>query len=251
MGHNGLGSMGSNTMRFLKRALWALLVMTLAACGGGGGGEVGGADSSSPDRTAPSVVLTAPVGGSVVHGVTLIKAAASDDVGVARVEFYLDGVLKGSATSAPYSYAWDPSGVAKGSYRWTAKAYDAAGNVQTSAEVAVTVPIYAVMSTALSGGTAVGTVTLAGLPAAAPYGVNLLVTMPAGATLAGAATSGPYAASGLASTSGANAVILASSSLASGEILKLSFTNIPAGAVEGDFAITVSAVFDGGGNLIQ
>ncbi|WP_162605084.1 Ig-like domain-containing protein [Geomonas oryzae] len=229
------------------------MVMTLAACGGGGGGgsAVGGADSGAQDRTAPSVALTVPAEGTVVHGVTLIKAAASDDVGVARVEFYLDGALQGSTTTAPYSFSWDPSGVAKGSYNWTAKAYDAAGNVQTSAEVAVTVPIYAAMSTALSGSTAVGTVFLAGLPAAAPYGVNLLVSMPAGATLAGAVTSGPYAASGIAGTSGSNAVILASSSLASGEILKLSFTNIPAGAVSGDFAVAVSAVFDGGGTQIQ
>lgn len=240
-------------MRLVRRALLALAMITLAACGGGGGGgaEVGGADSGVPDRTAPSVALTAPAEGGVVHGVTLIKAAASDDVGVARVEFYLDGVLQGSARNAPYSYTWDPSGVARGSYRWTAKAYDAAGNVQTSAEVVVTVPIYAAVSTALGGGTAVGTVYLAGLPAAAPYGVNFVVTMPAGATLAGAATSGPYAASGLASTSGNNAVILASSSLASGEILKLSFANVPAGTVAGDFAIAVSAVFDGGGNQIQ
>lgn len=250
MGRTGLGR---EMMRLVKRALAALVVFILAACGGGGGGvsEVGGADSGAQDRTAPSVALTSPAEGTVVHGVTLIKAAASDDVGVARVEFYLDGVLQGSATSAPYSYAWDPSGVGKGSYNWTAKAYDAAGNVRTSAGVAVTVPIYAAMSTALSGGTAVGTVFLAGLPAVAPYGVNFVVTMPPGATLADAATSGAYAASGLASTSGSNAVILASSSLASGEILKLSFTNIPAGAVGGDFAVAVSAVFDGGGNLIQ
>ncbi|TGU70446.1 hypothetical protein E4633_11300 [Geomonas terrae] len=241
-------------MRFVKRVLVALMVMTLAACGGGGGGggsAVGGADSGVPDRTAPSVALTAPAEGTVVHGVTLIKAAASDDVGIERVEFYLDGVLQGSATSAPYSFSWDPSGVAKGSYNWTAKAYDAAGNVQTSTEVAVTVPIYAAMSTVLSGSTAVGTVFLAGLPAAAPYGVNLVVTMPTGATLAGAAASGPYAASGMVGTSGSNAVILASSNLASGEILKLSFTNVPPGAVAGDFAVAVSAVFDGGGTQIQ
>lgn len=244
---------GGEKMRLVKRALVPLMVMILAACGGGGGGgsEVGGADSGAQDRTPPSVALTAPAEGTVVHGVTLIKAAASDDVGVARVEFYLNGALQGSAATAPYSYAWDPSGVVKGTYRWSAKAYDAAGNLQSSAEVAVTVPIYAAMSTALSGGTAVGTVFLAGLPAPAPYGVNFVVTMPAGATLAGASSSGPYAANGIAGTSGASGVILASSSLASGEILKLSFTNIPAGAVSGDFAVAVSAVFDGGGTQIQ
>ncbi|WP_263630513.1 Ig-like domain-containing protein [Geomonas agri] len=231
----------------LKGVLLGWIMLLTAACGGGGGGTPAG----SPDVTAPSVALTAPANGTTIAGVTAVTADASDDVGVTKVEFYLNGVLQGSDSSAPYSYSWDPSTLARGSYTWTAKAYDAAGNQRQSAAVTVTVPVYATMTTVVNGTGAVGTVSLAGIPVAAPYGVNFVVTMPAGATLSAVSTSGPYAGSGLATVSGANSLILASSPVASGEIMTVTFANVPSGARSADFGITVSAVYDGNGNLIQ
>ncbi|WP_224957081.1 hypothetical protein [Geomonas subterranea] len=119
------------------------------------------------------------------------------------------------------------------------------------ADVAVTVPVHATMTTVVSGATAVGTVSVSGLATAAPYGLNFVVTMPAGATLFTVGTSGAYARSGLASIAGTNSLILASSNLASGEILTVTFANVPPGAQPGDFAVTLSAVYDGQGNPIQ
>ncbi len=59
--------------------------------------------------------LTAPAKGSTVTGTTTITASASDDVAVSRVEFWVDGALKGADTTAPYSYAWDTTATANGS----------------------------------------------------------------------------------------------------------------------------------------
>ena len=56
-----------------------------------------------------------------------------------KVEFYVDGALKSTDTTSPYSYSWDSTSVANGSHSLTAKAYDAALNVGTSAAVNVTV----------------------------------------------------------------------------------------------------------------
>jgi leucyl aminopeptidase len=99
-------------------------------------GSAGGGPS---DTTPPMAALTAPANGSTVTGTTTITASASDDIAVSRVEFWVDGALKGSDSTSPYSYAWDSSTTANGSRVLVAKAYDAAGNVGTSTSVTVTV----------------------------------------------------------------------------------------------------------------
>ena len=56
------------------------------------------------DVTAPTVAITAPAGGSTVSGTISMTASASDNVGVAGVQFRLDGVNLGAEdTAAPYS----------------------------------------------------------------------------------------------------------------------------------------------------
>lgn len=99
------------------------------AYGGGGSG----------DTQAPTVSITAPSSGATVSGTTAVTASASDNVGVSRVEFYLDGGLQATDTSSPYSWSWDTTAASNGSHSLTAKAYDAAGNVGTSSAVSVTV----------------------------------------------------------------------------------------------------------------
>ncbi len=95
--------------------------------------------SGSGDATAPTASLTAPTAGSRLSGTTTISATASDNVGVTKVEFYVDGMLKGSDTTAPYSHAWDTTTALNASHVLVAKAYDAAGNVGTSESVQVMV----------------------------------------------------------------------------------------------------------------
>ncbi|MHA1168853.1 MAG: Ig-like domain-containing protein, partial [Candidatus Hodarchaeales archaeon] len=69
----------------------------------------------------------APADGSTVSGSTVISASASDNVGVASVEFRVDGILLYTDTSSPYSCSWDSTEVYDGSHTVTAIAYDGAG----------------------------------------------------------------------------------------------------------------------------
>jgi hypothetical protein len=87
------------------------------------------------DFIAPTVAITSPSSGSTVSGIVNIDVNATDDVGVARVEFYRAGTLIGSDTTAPFSFAWDTTAEPNNSTSLSAKAFDAAGNVTTSASV--------------------------------------------------------------------------------------------------------------------
>jgi hypothetical protein len=93
----------------------------------------------SNDTTAPVVSIGAPASSSTVGGTVAVTASASDNVAVSKVEFYLNGVLKATSSSAPYNYTWNTAAIDNGSYTLSAKAYDAAGNVGTSAGSAVNV----------------------------------------------------------------------------------------------------------------
>jgi len=93
----------------------------------------------APDTTPPAVSVTFPTGGATVGGSVTINANASDNVGVARVEFYRDGTLLGTDTSVPYQQIWNTVLDANGAHSLSAVAYDASNNSATSAIVPVTV----------------------------------------------------------------------------------------------------------------
>jgi hypothetical protein len=91
------------------------------------------------DTTAPTVVLTAPASNSTVSGMVSINAMAIDNVGVSKVEFYVNGVLQAATNIVPYTCSWNATAVANGIYALSAKAYDPVGNVVQSAVIGVTV----------------------------------------------------------------------------------------------------------------
>jgi beta-glucanase (GH16 family) len=96
--------------------------------------------SNAPDTTPPTVSLTAPTTGSTVSGASVAVAAnAADNVGVAGVQFKLDGSnLQAEDTTSPYSINWDSTAASNGTHTLTAIARDGAGNSTTSAAVSVT-----------------------------------------------------------------------------------------------------------------
>ena len=94
--------------------------------------------SSGQDSTPPTVSITSPGGGTVSGNVT-ITASASDNVGVTRVKFFIDGKLVKSLNSAPYAWNWDTTGIADGPVQLFARAFDAAGNLSDSQSVTATV----------------------------------------------------------------------------------------------------------------
>ncbi|MCU1245747.1 MAG: hypothetical protein JWN02_1657 [Acidobacteria bacterium] len=129
---NGCGHttyLGYNDPAWDNGKLIANGIAYVGGTGGGGGG----------DTTPPTVSITSPANGATVSGTISVNATASDNVGVTKVEFYLDGTLKSTDTTSPYSWSFDTTTVSNGSHSLTAKAYDAALNSTTSTAVSVTV----------------------------------------------------------------------------------------------------------------
>ncbi|HEX8411264.1 MAG TPA: Ig-like domain-containing protein [Thermoanaerobaculia bacterium] len=143
---------------------WNTLVEASANAGSGAGAGCGGgvkinehADASgtgnfvyefielhndsapAADTTAPTTSITAPANAATVSGTVSVTANASDNVGVSKVEFLLDGVLQSTDTSSPYAWSWNTTTVVNGAHSLVAKAYDAANNIGTSSTISVTV----------------------------------------------------------------------------------------------------------------
>jgi hypothetical protein len=86
------------------------------------------------------VSISAPASGTAVSGTVVVSASASDNVGVAGVQFKLDGANLGAeVTAPPFSVTWSSTGAANGTHTLTAVARDAAGNTASSPGVLVTV----------------------------------------------------------------------------------------------------------------
>jgi thermitase len=90
------------------------------------------------DDVAPSVAIVSPADGSTVSGTVTVRAEATDNTGISRVEFYANGVLIGTSNSAPYSTNWNTRKLS-GQYTLTAVAVDSSSNSATSSSVTVTV----------------------------------------------------------------------------------------------------------------
>jgi hypothetical protein len=157
-----------------------------------------------PDTTPPAVSVTSPSNGATIQGTVPVSTSASDNVGVAGVQFRIDGANFGAEdTSAPYSVSWNTTGAANGSHTIAAVARDAAGNRTTSATVTVTVsnapppdttpPTVSITSPA-SGATVSGTtsVTASASDNVGVVGVQFQLD---GANLGAQDTSAPYSVS--------------------------------------------------------
>ncbi len=99
-----------------------------------------GDDAVQPDTKSPEVSIVTPAGDAVITDNTVVVAEASDNVGVVKVELFVDGFLLSTRTSPPWEYAWNVLAFPVGSaHSVQAVAYDAAGNIGSSRDVAVTV----------------------------------------------------------------------------------------------------------------
>ncbi len=86
------------------------------------------------DTTPPTVAITSPANGAIVarkSNVT-ITATASDNVGVTRVEFLVNGALQCTDTTAPYSCVWRVPAAMNKTHQLQARAFDAANNSATA-----------------------------------------------------------------------------------------------------------------------
>ncbi|MFN0159395.1 MAG: LamG-like jellyroll fold domain-containing protein, partial [Bacteroidota bacterium] len=97
-------------------------------------------DPAPPDTVPPTVSIPIPTNNSTVTDSILVSAIASDNVGVEKVEFYIDGELRSTRSTVPWQYNWVVQDLSGNSiHTILAKAYDAAQNVGSSATVNVTV----------------------------------------------------------------------------------------------------------------
>jgi len=95
---------------------------------------------TGPDVTPPVISLTAPAQNATVSRLVTVSANATDNIGVAGVQFKLDGVNLGLEDAlAPFTVLWDTTTSSPGPHTLTAVAFDAAGNQASSTPVAVTV----------------------------------------------------------------------------------------------------------------
>lgn len=87
------------------------------------------------DTISPAVSISSPSSGSIVNGLVAVNVPASDNVGVARVDLFINGALFATGTTSPFSFSWDTTTVTDATYTLTASAYDAAGNIAQSSAV--------------------------------------------------------------------------------------------------------------------
>ena len=95
---------------------------------------IAAAASYSADSIAPSISIVSPIGGSAVSGVVQIQGSATDNVGITRVELWVDGRFDSTCGSVTFSCSWNAGAAAPGSHSLTVKAFDAAGNMGSASE---------------------------------------------------------------------------------------------------------------------
>ncbi len=90
------------------------------------------------DTQPPVVSITSPVDGSYVfrNRILTIRVSASDNVGVKKVDFYINGSFIRTDTAKPYTASWRVPYKRNVTYTITVKAYDTSNNTeQTSISV--------------------------------------------------------------------------------------------------------------------
>src|SRR5207245_1615783 len=93
-----------------------------------------------PDTTAPTVSITSPTSGATVSGTVTVSASASDNVGVAGVQFQLDGATLGAEdTDAQSAVSGDSTTATAGTHTGRAIARDGAGNTGVPLSMSATV----------------------------------------------------------------------------------------------------------------
>jgi hypothetical protein len=104
-----------------------------------GGNTSTDANAVTVDNTPPVVAVSSPLAGATVSGTIPVEATASDNQGVASVQFFVDGASIGTDTSASggWTVFWNTTTGSDGPHTLTATARDRAGHATTSGPVVV------------------------------------------------------------------------------------------------------------------
>ncbi len=123
-------TVGNHTYDFLVYNIWA---------DGSGQTPVAGTVNVL-ENIAPTVSVSTPANNARVNKnkPLTINATASDNVGVSKVEFYVNNVLTCTDTTSAYACTFTTINQSGFAYILTAKAYDAANNTSTSSVSVIT-----------------------------------------------------------------------------------------------------------------
>jgi hypothetical protein len=91
------------------------------------------------NTVAPIVTVAPLTGGTTVSSTVAVNATASDDLGVAYVEFWKDGILQKTLYKAPYTFTWVTTNDTNGPHTIEVRAHDSTGNIGTSGQISVEV----------------------------------------------------------------------------------------------------------------
>jgi len=72
----------------------------------------------------PNISITSPSSGSGVYGIVTIKTSVSDDFGINKVEFFINGKLNKTQRESPYIFNWGTNKISNGKYTIKAVVYD-------------------------------------------------------------------------------------------------------------------------------
>lgn len=92
----------------------------------------------SYESQPPTVAITAPTDKSTVSGTVGLTVSTSDNTGITKVDFLVNGTVVGTVAASPYVYNWNTASLPSGAYTVIARAYDAAGNT-ADATISLTV----------------------------------------------------------------------------------------------------------------
>jgi hypothetical protein len=98
------------------------------------------------DTAPPEVFILSPAETTTVSGTVNIQISAEDNIGIALVKCYVDGVLKGTTTADSLSCSWNTRKAATGLHTIRAEAEDTAGLT------AITATLVEVTATLKGGG---------------------------------------------------------------------------------------------------
>ncbi|SNY03769.1 Ig-like domain-containing protein [Paractinoplanes atraurantiacus] len=115
-----LGAEGPQTLRWYVTDVW------------GNAGYVT-QTVTSDNRTPTLKFASAPANGAKVKDSVVIKAAATDRYGIAKVQLLVNGRVLAADSTAPYSFTLNTRKYGKQKFKIQLRAYDKAGNATTTA----------------------------------------------------------------------------------------------------------------------
>ena len=72
-------------------------------------------ETDSPDTTPPTVSIQSPITNNPIFEIVTIVVETNDNVGISKVEFYVDDSLVSTDTESPYEYDWNTTEYEDGS----------------------------------------------------------------------------------------------------------------------------------------